>query len=118
MIRAARDLIRRLGFVSVLLLALVFAAPAFESHACADAERPSGVMAGVAAVDAGPGDDASCADCGPACANGCCHAPHSAVATENPGPRPLPRFAQPLAWTDCAGVLMTRPSGPDRPPRA
>lgn len=106
-------MVSRFGFFSVLLLTLVFAMPAFESHACAD-EAPSSVIAVVA--DAG-GDDAQCPDCGPACANGCCHAPHSAVPAEDHVYRAPAAFGHPQAWSSVAGRPLDRPNGPDRPPQ-
>jgi len=107
-------MIRRMGFVSGLLLALVFAAPAFESHACPDEASFAGAQA---VADVATGDDAQCPDCGPACANGCCHAPHPAVQTEVATPRLPTVFSLPLAWADAPGRALDSPAGPDRPPR-
>jgi hypothetical protein len=77
MLKTMRDMIRRLGFVGGLLLTLAFAVPAFEAHACADELSP---LAAEAVMDAPADPDQPCPDCGPGCANGCCHAPHSATA--------------------------------------
>lgn len=103
-----------MGFVGALLLTLIFAAPAFESHACAD-EAPA--ITAQLVVDTAPVDDLQCPDCGPACANGCCHASHAAVPAE---PHPHQRavsFSHPVAWSDTGGGPLSRPSGPERPPR-
>ncbi|WP_421729669.1 hypothetical protein [Brevundimonas sp.] len=109
-----RDLLRRMGFVGALLLTLVFAAPAFESHACA--EEAAAVTAQVF-VDAAPVDDVQCPDCGPACANGCCHASHAAVPAEPHPHQRAVRFSHPVAWSDTGGAPLSRPAGPERPPR-
>lgn len=114
MLRAARILIRRLGYVSVVLLTLVFAAPAFESHACAD-ESP--LSASQVAEASGGADDVQCPDCGPACANGCCHLTHSAIAPDVATPRAVSVFVRPAAWVHVAGGPLDRPAGPDRPPQ-
>lgn len=115
MLKALRTADRRLVPLLGLLLTLVFALPGFEVHACT-VEPSAPVAAGaVAAV----GDPASeCQDCGPACANGCCHAAHAAIAHETP----VLKAAQPVRdaerWVDAAQPPLIQPSGPDRPPRA
>lgn len=114
MFRVARALIRKMSFVSVLLLTLIFAAPAFESHACAD-EAPS---AAVQVVDGSTPADDACPDCGPACANGCCHAAHCAIAPDVSVMRAVIVFDAPPAWSHVAGRPLDRPAGPERPPRA
>ncbi|MFJ6023662.1 hypothetical protein ACIQC9_03580 [Brevundimonas sp. NPDC092305] len=114
MLKAVRDMIRRLGFVGGVLLTLAFAAPAFAAHVCADELSPP---VAEAAVDAPASPDQPCPDCGPACANGCCHAPHSATAPETlVAPKP-PLFATPVHWVDVLGHALDAPAGPDRPPR-
>lgn len=113
MLTPLRVIVGRFGFVSILLLTLAFSVPAFETHACAI--EPVSIQA---AAQADIASDRQCDDCGPACANGCCHAPHSAVAPEAHSPRVVAVFRAPLAWSDAAGLTAQRPSGPDRPPRA
>jgi hypothetical protein len=113
MIKALREMVRRLGFVSALLLTVAFAMPAFESHACA-AEGSGGVQV----VETVGGADGQCPDCGPACANGCCHAPHSAMSSDLATPRFIAVFGQPQAWSDSVACPLGRPDGPERPPRA
>lgn len=115
MLKAMRDMIRRMGFVGAVVLTMAFALPAFESHACAEERSPPTAEAVAdAADDAGQ----ACPDCGPACANGCCHAPHVATAAEMPGAPAAPRFAEPAHWRHVTGAPLDRPGGPDRPPRA
>lgn len=115
MLKTVRELIRRMGFVGGLLLTLAFAAPAFESHACADELSPP---AAEASVDIDASDDLQCPDCGPACANGCCHAPHAATAADLSASPQTPRFDAPAAWSHLTGRPLDSPAGPDRPPRA
>ncbi|MGA0544163.1 hypothetical protein ACO2Q1_02695 [Brevundimonas sp. VNH65] len=110
--QALRDILRRMGFVSALLLTLVFSLPAFESHACTD-ETPQSVA--VVLADDGTGD--ACSDCGPACANGCCHAPHAATPAALTGEASRPAFALPRPAKHTPGAPLDRPDGPDRPPR-
>ena len=112
MLRTLRKTVRRFGFVSILLLTLVFAMPAFESHAC-EAEAPASAQV----AEAASGGDVQCPDCGPACANGCCHAPHSAVSDDVATPRFVALFGQPQAWSDSVASPLGRPDGPERPPR-
>lgn len=111
MLRPLRETVRRFSFVSTLLLTLIFALPAFESHAC-EAEAPTSVE-----IVASGGEDVQCPDCGPACANGCCHAPHPAVSTDAATPRFITVFGQPQAWSDSVASPLGRPDGPERPPR-
>ena len=113
-VKTVRDLLRRMGFVGALLLTLVFAAPAFESHACAD-EAPA--IAAQLVVDTAPVDDLQCPDCGPACANGCCHAQHAATASELTAPSSPVFVARAEVWLHEAAPPLARPAGPDRPPR-
>ena len=112
MLKPLREMVLRFGFVSTLLLTLVFATPAFESHACAT-EAPTSAQI----VEATPGDDVQCPDCGPACANSCCHAPHAAVSNDLATPRFIAVFGKPQAWSDSVASPLGRPDGPERPPR-
>lgn len=113
MLNLLRKMVSRLGLVSILLLTLVFAMPAFESHACA-VEAPGSVKI----FEAAAGDEIQCPDCGPACANGCCHAPHSALSNDLTTPRFVAVFGQPRSWGDSVASPLGRPDGPERPPRA
>lgn len=112
MLKSLREMVRRLGFVSILLLALTFAMPAFESHACA-AEAPDSPQF----VETVGGADIRCPDCGPACANGCCHAPHSSLSNDMTAAPFIAVFGQPQAWSDSIVSPLGRPDDPDRPPR-
>lgn len=112
MLKPLREMVSRLGFISTVLLTLVFAMPAFESHACT-AEPPASVQV----VETAAGEDIQCPDCGPACVNGCCHAPHSAVSHDMAAPRFIAVFGQPRAWSDSIASPLGRPDGPERPPR-
>lgn len=114
MLQVARDMIRRMSFVSGLLLTLVFALPAFESHACAAELSPSAAEASAI----GPGEsDVQCPDCGPACANGCCHTPHAAMVPDSLISPQAAVFGTPAAWNHVSGHPLDSPAGPDRPPR-
>jgi hypothetical protein len=114
MLKLLRDMIRRMGFVGGVLLTLAFAAPALATHACASELSPP-----VAETTAGASTDgeAQCPDCGPACANGCCHAPHAATPVDDGIEPKGPVFAAPVAWTHVTGRLLDAPAGPERPPR-
>lgn len=114
MLESFRDMIRRIGFVGGVLLTLAFALPALASHTCATELSPPGAetMASVA-LD----DDTQCPDCGPACANGCCHAPHAATPADVEVEPKRPVFAAPVGWVHATGRLLHAPAGPERPPR-
>ena len=113
--RFGGNLGRRLGLACILLLALAFAAPSFASHVCAESEAcaPNAQVV----VDAVSDADPACEDCGPACANGCCHAPHPATAPT------LAEVAAPTLGVKPIGPGLAtappslRPTGPERPPR-
>lgn len=92
-------------------MALAFALPAFEAHACQDADAGD-----VAAASATSGDD-GCPDCGTACANGCCHAPHPAIAPEPAQIAPALETHDRVARPEKGAPPDLRPSGPERPPR-
>ena len=114
MLRLLRKMIARMGLAGAVLLALAFAAPAFASHACIDEScAPSSQTAFEASAD---GSDA-CPDCGPACANGCCHASHASTPASNVTPLFTPQFARIETWLHEAAPPLSRPAGPDRPPR-
>lgn len=109
-----RQLTGRMGLLGGVLLTLAFALPAFETHACAGEFSPPSVEA---SVDAPTDPYAQCPDCGPACATGCCHAPHVATAPEVTGvSRPRAAVA-PAVWADIVGGPLDAPGGPERPPR-
>ena len=115
MSRFGGNLGRRLGLACTLLLALAFAVPSFASHVCAESEAcaPNAQVV----VDAVSDADPACEDCGPACANGCCHAPHPATA---PDVAAIPAHligVKPSGPALATAPPSLRPSGPERPPR-
>jgi len=114
MLQPMWNMIRRVGFVGGMLLALAFAAPALASHACASDLAPSWGQTTASTLAHG---EAQCPDCGPACANGCCHAPHVATPPNAVIESKGPQFAAPVAWAHMTGRPLDSPAGPDRPPR-
>ncbi|MES2860922.1 MAG: hypothetical protein V4701_05585 [Pseudomonadota bacterium] len=116
MLRFADRMIRRLGLACALLLALAFATPAFATHVCAESETCA--PSAPAMADASSDNDPACPDCGPACANGCCHAPHAATAPEPIGAPTPGVVARTQAWRHAMAPPPVAPAGPDRPPRA
>jgi hypothetical protein len=109
--------IGRFRVFAILLLALAFSAPAFESHACYAAKSEAGISAEASSSSSPANDCAGCPDCGPACAGGCCHAPHSGMAVDSVVHRALAPFARSSAWAHIMVAPVNRPSGPERPPR-
>lgn len=98
-----------------LLLALVFAAPAVEAHACVDATCATIVAASTSATTTA---EPPCADCGLPCANGCCHAQHVATAPDVSVILSVAIFAAPLSWSHSTAPPLADAAGPRRPPRA
>ena len=114
MLRLLRQMMGRMGLTGAIVMALAFTTPAFASHACAtEACSP----AGRTSVDAPSDAEDACPDCGPACANGCCHAQHAATAPELTAPSSPVFTARAEAWLHEAAPPLSRPAGPDRPPR-
>lgn len=114
MLRLLRRMIARTGLAGAVVLAMTFAAPAFASHACNDEGcAPAGQTAFAAPSDGGD----ACPDCGPACANGCCHAQHAATAPDLAAPSSPLFVTRAEIWVHEAGPPLARPAGPDRPPR-
>lgn len=116
MVKAARQLLRRFGFIGAILFALVAATPVLASETCA---QPAGVeqtqgQTG-ATIECEPGQ---CEDCGVICQHGCCHAPHVACPTVLPAvPTRLKADAAP-SWFQDTGVRPGPVLSLDRPPRA
>lgn len=113
MLKALGTLDRRLALLMGLFVVLAFAMPAFEAHAC-PAETTPAFTATAALGDEAP----ACPDCGPACANGCCHAAHAAFPAE---PAPVkttlrPERAEP--WVNVTRAPSIPHGGPERPPRS
>lgn len=116
--QAARDMLRRFGFIGVLLMMFATVQPAWAA-ACLPEVGTAGVEAtvGAAAPASDPcGDD--CQDCIAACAHGCCHA-HAAALTGTPvASLPSVRFAPAAHWTNALAPPGDARTGPERPPRA
>lgn len=113
MLCALRKLDRRLGLLMGLFVVLAFAMPAFEAHAC-----PAEAVPVVAVADAVEDGAPACPDCGPSCANGCCHTAHVAVQTESTPTKAVLRIDSAAPWGNAAPSPSRLPSGPERPPRA
>lgn len=113
--RFVNRMIRGMGPICALLLVLSFAAPAFASHVCADSEACA--QTELTVVQAASDADPACPDCGPACANGCCHAPHAATPPAIVAPDVPRAIARAEAWLEATASPPVRLAGPDRPPR-
>ncbi|WGM30672.1 hypothetical protein [Brevundimonas sp. NIBR11] len=115
MLRLLRKMIARMSLAGALLLSLAFAAPAFAVEICIDTDCAASTRT---AFEVAPDNGAPCPDCGPACANGCCHAQHAATAPDVFAPSPT-RLATRTAelWMHEAAPPLARPAGPERPPR-
>lgn len=116
MAQVVRNTLKRLGFVSMLLLALIVAIPVAQAQACEPDRDASSLATLVNAPDACPIDD--CQDCGVACEDGCCHAPAVGVMSGAMAGMTPSRFESPAAWTDVLGAPLGERSGLKRPPRA
>ena len=115
MLRFLREMIARMGVAGALVLSLAFTAPAFAAEVCIDADCIASTRT---AFEAAPDGGEPCPDCGPACANGCCHAQHAATAAEVSTRSSAPRIARTAElWVHEAAPPLARPAGPDRPPR-
>lgn len=110
-----RNTLRRLGFISMLLLALVVAVPSAQAQGCDPYREALSQVALVSAVDSCPIDD--CRDCGVVCADGCCHAPAVGVMNHAAAAMAPPVFEQPVGWADILGAPLGERSGLKRPPR-
>ena len=114
MLASLRDIFGRGGLLGAVLLTLAFAAPALASHACTSELSPRvAETSASAAVDG----KVQCPDCGPACGNGCCHAPHAATPADVRAEPEGAVFAAPVAWVHILGRPLDAPAGPERPPR-
>ena len=114
MLHLPLSMIRRLRLACLLLLTLAALAPAVGAHACVDADCATVAVASDTAVDEA---EQPCADCGQACANGCCHAPHLATAPDVSMIQGVSTFAAPLAWSHSTAPPLADAAGPRRPPR-
>ncbi|WP_156367850.1 hypothetical protein [Brevundimonas sp. Leaf363] len=108
------SMIRRLRLACLLLLTLAAMVPALGAHACVDAGCATVALASGATVDEAK---QPCADCGQACANGCCHAPHPATAPDVSMIQTVSTFTVPLSWSHSIAPPLADAAGPRRPPR-
>lgn len=106
---------RRLRPVILLLLTLAALAPALGAHACVDEDCATISLTAQASADT---PDEPCSDCGQACANGCCHAPHPATAPELPHIQTLSTYACGRTWAHATEPPLADAAGPLRPPRS
>ena len=119
MLKAARNLLRRFGFISALLLLLASVVPAAAAEGCALGAAEMAAVSTVASVQTSDACVADgCQDCGLACTHGCCHAPHVGVMAAAEVAPVAASFKSPAAWADILGAPLRAPSGPERPPRA
>ena len=115
MIGLARNILRRFGFVGILLLTLAAALPA-TAQSCNPLD-PTGFAAGSVA-DTTPSDSDDCGDCGLACFHGCCHGVHAAIPAIDAAPLALPfRFHAAQSWAHTVGDIPASVAGLERPPR-
>lgn len=115
-----RNTLRRFGFVSMTLLALLVIMPASQVQAQVDVCAPDRSFASLSVVTSAPDvcPIDGCQDCGLTCADGCCHAPAVAPLAATVTASPYVAYARPAGWTDVLGVPFGQLSGLKRPPRA
>lgn len=117
MSNAVANTVRRFGFVSMILLALIVVMAATQGRAeTGPSDRDfASIVAVVDALVPCPVD--GCLDCGVGCADGCCHAPAVGLL---PGltiaMTPILYQAQ-AGWVDVLGAPFGERSGLKRPPR-
>lgn len=128
--QAARHMLRRFGFIGVLLVLL--GAVVQPASACAPERDPTQAQAqaqtqilaeasiqALAVTDADPAGSCAddCQDCVLSCGHGCCHA-HGVglMATASPSPTAVP-FERAASWANVLEIPDDDPAGPDRPPR-
>lgn len=116
MLKKALGTVRRFNLASLMLLALIFAAPGFEANACT-VEGPASSADIIMQAD-NTNEDPACLDCGPACATHCCHASHTGLLVTPSIERATLSFTRVTTWIDTLGHPVSRPQGPERPPRA
>jgi len=112
----ARHMIRRIGFVCLMLLTIAMTVPTAEAQVCAPAEATP--AAGSVAMDIAPADSDGCGDCALSCAHGCCHASHVAIVGGDAVSLPKARPGTPAQWRHMSDQPPAMVGGPERPPRA
>lgn len=111
MIGLARNILRRFGFVGILLLTFAAAVPA-ATQAC---ELTN--VSTVSVVSTAPVGSDDCGDCALVCFHGCCHGAHAAIPAFDAAPLALDRFQPVKSWMHTVGDLPAAPAGLERPPR-
>jgi hypothetical protein len=115
MLKAVQHKLRRLGFVSALLLALAMVMPVPQAEARAvEADSFCAAVTVTVIDDCG---DAECQDCLVGCIHNCCHGPHPALAASLTARLVKADGQAPSAMDAAVGAPLSRPDGPDHPPR-
>ena len=116
MLKSVRHRLRRLGFVSALLLALAMVMPGPQAEARALETEGFCAVSAVTLVD--DCSDTECKDCVVGCIHNCCHGPHPALAASLEARFvKADRHAPSDVDAACGGPL-SLPDGPDHPPRS
>lgn len=114
MIGLARNILRRFGFVGILLLTLAAAVPA-AAQACEPSDQTN--ISTLSVANTPPADSDDCGDCALVCFHGCCHGTHAAMPAFDAAPLALDRFQPVKSWMHTVGDLPAAPAGLERPPR-
>ena len=114
MLKAAIALLGRIGLLGAILMAL--AAGSVSTPAMAF-EADGGAVVSTGADLPAPWDGGDCADCGPACVDGC-HGPLVAVPSAPAVLRAPFAFTIAPDWSQRELGPLAAPTGPKRPPRA
>lgn len=114
MLALSRNILRRFGFIGILLLTLAGAVPT-TAQACEPLDQSA--IASASVVNTAPADSDDCGDCALVCSHGCCHGAHAAIPALDTVPLALLGFEPVKAWAHAAGDLPAAPSGLERPPR-
>lgn len=116
MVSIVRNLCKRLGLVSVILLALAVVLPTTQPQACEPAREGSSLSAVIDGSDGCPVED--CRDCGTACSHGCCHATSVGLPGTTSAPRVVVTVIALNGWPQMTGEPGSAGPGVERPPRA
>ena len=114
MLKRLHSMFGSLRLVILLLATLAALAPAVGAHACVDADCAT-VAVSTQTVAETP--DEPCSDCGLACANGCCHAPHVSTAPDATMLTTATAYQVAPGWRHSAEPPLSEVGGPLRPPR-
>lgn len=116
MISIVRNLCKRLGLVSVILLTLAVVMPTTQAQACEPIREGSSLSAVITGSYGCTIED--CRDCGIACSHGCCHATSVGLPAMTPAPRVVVTAIALKGWLQMAGEPGSAGPGVERPPRA